>query len=139
MRLPLCVALVSHLHEQGDAVNHNAGCEILQAVIHVISERPFEEIGQQLLLLAFTPVIHKTCCEILQRFPMLPLEEIAQQAWLLFLETARSPEIPSRNGALLLALVSRFRQSLFRWAIQETPAFSGSGESLGDHSGSAVG
>ena len=114
------IALVSHLHEQGDAVNHNAGSEILQAVIHAITERPFEEIGQQLLLLAFTPVIHKTCCEILQRFPTLPLEEIAQQGWLLFLETTRSPEMLSQNGLLLLRLVSRFRQSLFRWAMQET-------------------
>ena len=114
------IELVSHLHQHGEAANHNASREILQTLIHAVAEKPFEEIGQQLLLLAFTPVIHKTCCEILQQFPTLTLEEIAQQAWLVFLETVRSPEILSQNGVLLLRLVSRFRQSLFRWTIQET-------------------
>src|SRR5579884_2392224 len=114
------IELVSHLHEHGEAANHNASREILQTLIHAVAEKPFEEIGQQLLLLAFTPVIHKTCCEILQRFPTLSLEEIGQQAWLLFLETVRIPEMLSRNGSLVFGLVVRFRQSLFRWAMQET-------------------
>ena len=114
------IELVSHLHEHGEAANHNASREILQTLIHAVAEKPFEEIGQQLILLAFTPVIHKTCCEVVQQFPTLALEEIAQQAWLLFLETVRSPEILSQNGVLLLRLVSRFRRNLFRWAMQET-------------------
>src|SRR5207253_7101052 len=53
------VDLLAHLHEQGGTANHNAGSETLHAMIHAIMERPFEEIGQQLLLLAFTPAIHK--------------------------------------------------------------------------------
>src|ERR1700746_1436581 len=63
------VDLVAYLHR--DKANHNAGSEILHAVIHAITESPFEEFGQQLLLLAFTPAIHKVCSEISQRFPSL--------------------------------------------------------------------
>jgi hypothetical protein len=106
------------LHEQ-DAANHNAGSEILHAVIHAIAERPSEEFGQQLLLLAFTPAIHKICSEISQRFPSLPPEDIAQQAWLCLLEAARSTVIARQNGHLLLALVREFRKNTFRWAIKE--------------------
>ncbi|PYX39811.1 MAG: hypothetical protein DMG83_27910, partial [Acidobacteria bacterium] len=87
------VDLVSHLHEQGDTANHNAGSEILHAVVHAITERPFQEIGQQLLLLAFTPAIHKICREVSQRFPSLAPEDIAQQTSLSLVEAAKSPGI----------------------------------------------
>src|SRR5207244_9202389 len=50
-------------------------------------------------------------------------EDVAQQAALCFLETARSPEMHCLNGHLPAALARRFRQSLFRWAIGETQQF----------------
>ena len=113
------VDLVAHLHEQGGTANHNAGSETLHAMIHAIMERPFEEIGQQLLLLAFTPAIHKICREVSQRFPSLAPEDIAQQTSLSLLEAAKSPGIVRQNGHLLLALVRTFRKNTFRWAIKE--------------------
>jgi hypothetical protein len=113
------IDLVEYLHQQDDVANHNAGSEILHAVIHAIAERPSEEFGQQLLLLAFTPAIHKLCREISQRFPSLPHEDIAQQAVLCLLEAARSTAIARQNGHLLLALVRTFRKNTFRWAIKE--------------------
>jgi len=112
--------LVEYLHQQGDAANHNAGSEILQAVIHAITEKTFEEIGQQLLLLAFTPAIHNTCYEVCQKFPALSQEDVAQQASLVFLETARSLETLRQNGHIQIALARRFRQNLVRWAIKES-------------------
>jgi hypothetical protein len=115
--------LVEYLHQQGESVNHNAGSEILQAVIHAITEKTFEEIGQQLLLLAFTPAIHKVCREVAQLFPSLPPEDIAQQAWLCLLEAARSIVIARQNGHLLLAFVRAFRKNIFRWAIKEARIF----------------
>jgi hypothetical protein len=113
------VDVVEYLHQQGDAANHNGGSEILHAVIHAVAERPSEAIGQQLLLLAFTPAIHKVCSEISQRFPSLSPEDIAQQAWLCLLEAAKSTVIARQNGHLLLALVRMFRKNIFRWAIKE--------------------
>jgi hypothetical protein len=112
--------LVDYLHRQGEMANHNAGSEILQAVIHAVTKSHFEEIGQQLLLLAFTPAIHNTCYEVCQRFPALSPEDIAQQAWLVFLETARCPETLRQNGHIQIALARRFRQNLVRWAIKES-------------------
>jgi len=88
-------------------------------VIHAIAERHSEEFGQQLLLLAFTPAIHKICGEISQRFPSLLPEDIAQQALLCLMEAARSTFIARQNGHLLLALVREFRKNTFRWAIKE--------------------
>ncbi|MGE5113378.1 MAG: hypothetical protein ACM3JB_21135 [Acidobacteriaceae bacterium] len=88
-------------------------------MIHAIAERPTEELGQQLLLLAFTPAIHKLCREISQRFPSLPPEDISQQTVLCLLEAARSTFIARQNGHLLLALVREFRKNTFRWAIKE--------------------
>src|SRR5262249_51565861 len=102
------VEVITQLHDQ-DEGTHNAASQILHALIHAIAQSHFEEIGQQLLLVAFTPAIHKLCREITQQFPSLPLEDVAQQATLCLLEAARFPWIASQNGHLVLALVRTFR------------------------------
>jgi len=112
--------LVEHLHEQNGTANQNAGSEILHALIHAIAERPFEEIGQQLLLLAFTPAIHKIFREMCQRFPTLAPDEIAQQTWLVFLQVAKSPALLRQNGQLPVALAMNCHKAMLRWAIKET-------------------
>jgi hypothetical protein len=109
-----------HEHEQVEAANHNAWNEILHAVIDSIADGTAEEIGQQLLLVAYAPAIHKVYREVCQKFPGLSPDDVAQQAALSLLETARSPEMQSLNGHLPAALARRLRQSLFRWAISET-------------------
>ncbi len=114
------VELVEHLHEQGGTANQNAGSEILHALIHAITERPFEVIGQQLLLLAFTPAIHKIFREMCQRVPMLAPDDIAQQTWLVFLQVARSPALLTQNGQLPVALAMNCHKAMLRLAIKET-------------------
>jgi hypothetical protein len=108
-----------HEHERVEAVNHNAWSGILHALVDSIADATLEEIGQQLLLVAYAPAIHKVYREVCQKFPGLGSEDIAQQAALCFLETARSPEMQCQNGHLPAALARRFRQGLFRWAIGE--------------------
>jgi DNA-directed RNA polymerase specialized sigma24 family protein len=117
---PADVIVQLHEHERTEAVNHKAWNGILHALVDSIADRTFEEIGQQLLLLAYMPAIHKVYREACQKFPGLCPEDIAQQAAVCFLETARSPEMQTLNGHLPAALARRFRQSLFRWAINET-------------------
>ena len=117
---PADVIVQLHEHERTEAVNHKAWNGILHALVDSIADRTFEEIGQQLLLLAYMPAIHKVYREACQKFPGLCPEDIAQQAALCFLETARSPEMQILNGHLPAALSRRFRQSLFRWAMNET-------------------
>jgi hypothetical protein len=116
---PVDVIAQLHEHERVEAANHNAWNGILHALVESIADRTAEEIGQQLLLLAYMPAIHKVHREACPKFPGLCPEDIAQQAALCFLETARSPEIQNLNGHLPAALARRFRQSLFRWAINE--------------------
>jgi len=108
-----------HEHERVEAANHNAWNGILHALVESIADRTAEEIGQQLLLLAYMPAIHKVHREVCQKFPGLCPEDIAQQATVCFLETVRTPEMHIFNGHLSAALARRFRQSLFRWAIGE--------------------
>jgi hypothetical protein len=117
---PADVIVQLHEHERTEAVNHKAWNGILHALVDSIADRTFEEIGQQLLLLAYMPAIHKVYREACQKFPGLYPEDIAQQAVLCLLETARSAEMQTLNGHLPAALARRFRQSLFRWAINET-------------------
>ena len=116
---PADVIAQLHEHEQVEAANHNAWNGILHALVESIADRTAEEIGQQLLLLAYMPAIHKVYREACQKFPGLCPEDVAQQAALCLLEAARSPEMQILNGHLPAALSRRFRQSLFRWAIGE--------------------
>src|SRR5437868_2410715 len=108
-----------HEHEHVELVNHIAWNAILHALVDSIANGIAEETGQQLLLLAYAPAIHKVYREVCQKFPRLVPEDVAQQGAVCFLETVRSPEIQSLNGHLPAALARRFRQSLFRWAIGE--------------------
>jgi hypothetical protein len=109
-----------HDHERVEVDNHNAWDGILHALVDGIADRSTEDIGQQLLLVAYTPTIHKVYREVCQKFPGLCTEDIAQQAAVCFLETARSPEMHGLNGHLPGALAIRFRRRLFTWAAAET-------------------
>jgi hypothetical protein len=112
--------VIARLHEQVEADNHNARNGILHAVVDGLADRTTEDIGQQLLLVAYAPAIHKVYREVCQRFPRLAPEDIAQQASVFFLENAKSPSMAQQNGHLPVALVKYFRRRLFRWAIRET-------------------
>ena len=113
------IDLIALLHAQGEAANHDEGNKALHALMHAISDKAFEELGQQLLLVAFTPGIHKIYREICQRFPMLTPDDVAQQTWVAFMETAKSPAMPRQNGQLPVALVMNCRKATLRWAMRE--------------------
>src|SRR5256885_130702 len=101
---PADVIAQLHEHEQVEAANHNAWNGILHALVESIADRTAEEIGQQLLLLAYMPAIHKAYAEVCQRFPVLAAEDVAQQAALVLLEAARAPAMRNQNGYLPIAL-----------------------------------
>ncbi len=106
-------------HEGVEVVNHIGWNAILHALVEAIADGTAEEIGQQLLLLAFMPAIHRTYSEVCQRFPALAAEDIAQQGLLAFMEAARSSFVTNQNGYLPVALAKEFRRRLFRWAFTE--------------------
>jgi hypothetical protein len=109
-----------HEHEEVEVVNHIAWNGILHALIASIADGTAEGIGQQLLLVAFAPAIHKTCRDISLRFPLLAPEDIAQQASLLFLQTGRLPMMLRQDGHLEAALARNFRKEMLRWATRES-------------------
>jgi hypothetical protein len=112
--------VIAQLHEHSvELVNHKACNGILHALVDSIAGGTAEDIGQHLLLVAYAPAIHKVYREVCQKFPGLCPEDIAQQALLCLLETARSAEMQTLNGHLPAALALRFRRRLFRWAIGE--------------------
>jgi DNA-directed RNA polymerase specialized sigma24 family protein len=117
LRSPLEV--VAQLHGQAGRMEHDPGNQILHTLIHAVSDQAFEDLGQQLLLVAFTPAIHKTCRDVCGQFPALAREDVAQQASAFLLEAARSPFMLRQNGHLPIALVRRLRRETFRWAIKE--------------------
>jgi len=114
--------MIAQLREHNDVegVNHIARSAILHALVSSVADRIAEETGQQLLLLAFMPAIHKTYVEVCQLFPDLGTDDIAQQAWLVFLEALRLPVVTNQNAYLPAALAKEFRRKLFRWAFGET-------------------
>src|SRR6266571_5796969 len=95
---PADVIAQLHEHERVELVNHKAWNGILHALVDSIADGTAEEIGQQLLLVAYAPSIHKVCREVCWKFSGLSPEDVAQQAALCFLETARSPEMQGMNG-----------------------------------------
>jgi hypothetical protein len=111
--------VVTKLRREGEAVSQEVANQILRAVIHAISNKAFEDLGQQLLLVAFTPAIHKINREMCQRFPLLAPDDVAQQVWVAFLETAKSPALLPQNGQLPVALVMNCRKAMVRWAMKE--------------------
>jgi hypothetical protein len=121
---PADVVAQLHEHEEVELVNHVAWNGILHALVDSIADGTAEEVGQQLLLVAYAPAIHKTCRDISVRFPQLAPDDIAQQASLLFLETARLPMMQHQNGHLPVALVRNFRKEMNRWALRESRSLS---------------
>src|SRR2546430_17692860 len=114
---PADVIAQLHEHERVELVNHKAWNVILHALVDSIAGGTAEEMGQQLLLVAYAPAIHMVYREVCQKFPGLCPEDIAQQAVVSLLETARSEEMQTLNGHLPAALAIRFRRRPFPWAI----------------------
>ncbi len=61
---PADVIAQLHEHEQVEHTNHKAWNGILHALVDSIADGTAEEIGQQLLLLAYMPAIHKAYAEV---------------------------------------------------------------------------
>ena len=116
---PADVIAQLHEHEQVEHTNHKAWNGILHALVDSIADGTAEEIGQQLLLLAYMPAIHKAYAEVCQQFPALGAEDVAQQAALVLLEAARSPAMRTHNGYLPIALARDFRKRLICWVSRE--------------------
>jgi hypothetical protein len=77
------------------------------------------ELIQAVLVLAFTPTIHRTHRELCAWFRELESEDIGQQILTLFLELVTSTSPTLMNSHLPIALTRTLRKNAFRWAEKE--------------------
>src|SRR5438552_11377053 len=131
---PADVIAQLHEHERVELVNHKAWNEILHALVDSIAGGTAEEIGQQLLLVAYAPAIHKVYREVCQKFPGLCPEDIAQQAVLCLLETARSAEMQTLNGHLPAAFSRKVPATALSLGHRRTATIASAGRDCGQHS-----
>jgi hypothetical protein len=93
--------------------------ELLSALIQTGAAQGEFELVQSILVLAFTPTIHRTYREVRAWFRELEPEDIAQQVLTFFLELAASAPVESLNGVLPIMLARSLRKNAFRWAEKE--------------------
>jgi hypothetical protein len=113
--------LLANLHaaRDGDAPTSIPG-ELLSALIQTGAARGEFELIQSILVLAFTPTIHRTYREVRAWFRELEPADIAQQVLAFFLELAASAPVETLNGILPIMLARSLRKNSFRWAEKET-------------------
>jgi hypothetical protein len=113
--------LLANLHapRDGDAPAGIPG-ELLSTLIQTGTARGEFELIQSILVLAFTPTIHRTYREVRAWFRELEPEDIAQQVLTFFLELAASAPVETLNGVLPIMLARSLRKNSFRWAEKET-------------------
>ena len=113
-------ALIGHLHAQKRGeYRPPSPSEVLRAIIDAGRDIGDPEMSQSVLVLAFTPTIHRTYREIRAWFQELSTEDIAQQTFLLFLELAASTAAGLLGGQLSFALARSLHRNTLRWARRE--------------------
>jgi DNA-directed RNA polymerase specialized sigma24 family protein len=107
-----------HTRRSADSGASLAG-ELVSALIYAGTAVPDLELIQSVLVLAFTPTIHRTHRELCAWFRELESEDIAQQIFMLFLELVTSASPNLMNSHLPIALTRTLRKNAFRWAEKE--------------------
>jgi hypothetical protein len=80
---------------------------------------PAFELVQSVLVLAFTPTIHRTYREVRAWFRELEPEDIAQQTFAFFLQLAASPPGEMLNNHIAFVLSQALHRNAVRWARRE--------------------
>jgi len=112
--------LLSDLHSRrnGDSGASLAG-ELVPVLLSAGTGVSDIELIQAVLVLAFTPMIHRTHRELCAWFRELESEDIGQQILTLFLELVTSASPTLMNSHLPIALTRTLRKNAFRWAEKE--------------------
>ena len=93
--------------------------ELVPVLISAGTDASDSDLIQAVLVLAFTPTIHRTHRELCAWFRELESEDIGQQILTLFLELVNSASPTLMNSHLPIALTRTLRKNAFRWAEKE--------------------
>ena len=109
--------LVAYLHSErgGERLGKD---KILAALLHVAANGN-TAIAQELLLLVFVPMLHRTARQVQTRWPAVSPDDTAQHVLLSFLESAASAEFAARDSHIAFALARLLRRNAFVWGERQ--------------------
>jgi len=112
--------LLGHLHVRGNADSSGRLiCGLLDALLCEEAAAPDSELIQSVLVLAFTPTIHRTYREVRAWFRELEPEDIAQQTFAFFLQLTASAPAGMLNHHIAFVLSQALHRNAVRWARRE--------------------
>ncbi len=85
--------------------------------MHALAGNQSESVLQAVLILAFTPALHRTSRDVSFLFPSLHEQDISQQVLATFLRVSLSPSIQRRTGLVPIAITGTVRKIVFRWTF----------------------
>jgi DNA-directed RNA polymerase specialized sigma24 family protein len=123
-------SLLSHLKNSSVAANSD---ELLRDLCAIRQLHP--AFVENLLVLAFLPMLHGTTRRVLRQQPGLSPEDIAQQALSVLLQYLHSSEFRLRRSHFAFAISRTVKRQLFEWVRRE----SGKTRFLNHANGAALG
>jgi hypothetical protein len=113
-------ALIERLHDRSNNPAHSpSASELLGALIYAGPSVGDNELSQSVLVLAFTPTIHRTYWEVRAWFRELEPEDIAQQTFAFFLQLTASVPLDMLNNHIAFVLSQALHRNAVRWARRE--------------------
>lgn len=107
-----------HLRGNGDSAGALVS-ELLASLTRAGTAAPDCELIQSVLVLAFTPTIHRTYWEMRAWFRELEPEDIAQQTFAFFLQLTTSAPVGMLNSHIAFVLSQALHRNAVRWARRE--------------------
>jgi hypothetical protein len=118
---PASSDLISYLHTVQTESNGTPPKDwILAALLRGTTCQGRSATSQELLLLAFVPMLHRIFRQVITRSPSLAPDDVAQHVITALLESFGSPEVAGRDSHLAFAIARLLRRNAFSWAERES-------------------
>jgi hypothetical protein len=118
---PAASDLICFLHTEHSAENRTHSKDgILAELLRGTTNDGRSRTGQELLLLAFLPMLHRIARQVVKRCRGLPSDDVAQHVVTALLESFGSPEFADRDSHLAFAIARLLRRNAFAWAERES-------------------
>jgi hypothetical protein len=111
-----------HVRRNGESTGELVS-ELLSSLSRLGTTVPAFELVQSVLVLAFTPTIHRTYREVRAWFRELEPEDIAQQTFAFFLQLTSSAPSGMLNNHIAFVLSQALHRNAVRWARREQAKF----------------
>jgi hypothetical protein len=118
---PAASDLISFLHTEHSAENRTHSKDgIFAELLRGTMNNGRSRTSQELLLLAFVPMLHRISRQVVTRCPGLLSDDVAQHVVTELLESFSSNEFAGRDSHLAFAIARLLRRNAFAWAERES-------------------